>query len=35
MAAGKPVHRAAAAVIVGIWLTLAALVMWFGYRAVR
>lgn len=35
MAAGKPVNRVAAAVIVAIWLTLAALVAWLGYRTFR
>jgi uncharacterized membrane protein YkvA (DUF1232 family) len=35
MAAGRSVNRVAAAVIVAIWLTLAALVLWLGYRAVR
>ncbi len=28
----KPVNRAAAAVIVAIWLTLAAFALWLGYR---
>lgn len=35
MAAGMPVNRVAAVVIVAIWLMLAALVLWLGYRAVR
>lgn len=35
MAAGKPVNRAAAAVIVAIWLLLAALAFLLVYRALR
>lgn len=35
LAAGKPVNRAAAAVIVAIWLTLAALAFLLVYRAMR
>lgn len=35
MAAGKPVNRAAAVVVVAIWLLLAALVGMVAYRAVR
>ncbi len=35
MAAGKPVNRVAAAVIIGIWLALAALGILFAYRTMH